>query len=198
MIAPTMTSTVSGVGVRVAIVAVLVGTAACTDDGVSTPTTPSTASAITAVATLDCAQSIATLTEPDGGEVVLGVVSLETARSPMAMQTQDGRTADPRVRLWAKSGLVVRGGARFSLAVPPTMVDRLAFGWGPQDSTTLRLEVAGCGQEGEWLAFAGGYVGSEVGCLPIVVTAGDMTQTVMIGFGAPCPGQEPPLEPTDT
>ena len=36
-----------------------------------------------------------------------------------------------------------------------------------------------------------------IGSESVSFTAGDMTQTVMIGFGAPCPGQGPPLEPTD-
>jgi hypothetical protein len=200
-----------GVGARAVVVASLVATA-CSHADTPTSTAASMASEtaraqsvtvgsapVAAVVQLDCGQSIATLSEPDlGTEVVLDVVALQTsAAAATALQTQDERATDPGVRLWAKSGLVVRGGAAFALEVPASHRDRLALGWGSPAPMARRVEVAGCGSTGQWLAFAGGFWGADVGCVPVDVVTGAARQTVTIGFGAPCPGQEPPPEPTD-
>jgi hypothetical protein len=149
---------------------------------------------------LNCDEVIATMTEPDEGtEVVLGVVALQTAAAaPIALQTQAQRPGDPRLRLWAKSGLLVAGGAELAMEVPASQRGRLALGWGSPAHMAQRVEVAGCGSRGQWLAFAGGFSGAQVGCLPVDVVTVDATRTVMIGFGAPCPRQQAPPEPTDT
>jgi len=98
-------------GVGSVLVASLV-TSACS--GGATPGSTSDAGEVEAAVELDCAQAIATRREPDEGtEVILDVVALPTAAAaPTALQTAAWASSDPRVRLWAKSGLVVRGGGR--------------------------------------------------------------------------------------
>jgi hypothetical protein len=78
----------------------------------TTLSTSADADQVAVVLQLNCEQAIATLTEPDEQtEVVLDVVALQTAAAaPIALQTQ-AQPGDPSVRLWAKSGLLVRGGA---------------------------------------------------------------------------------------
>ena len=63
--------------------------------------------------------------------VVLGVVALPA--SPWmrrALQTARSGLRDPRARLFAKQGLVIRAGARFRLIVDGRLRDRLSIGWG--------------------------------------------------------------------
>ncbi len=147
---------------------------------------------------LPCEQSIAAVPAPPGGfEVVLGAVALPTATvQAAALQTAVSGEADPDARLFAKTGLLVLGGADFEVIVPDDARPGFSVGWGSPAVRSRAVSVA-CDAEG-WLAFAGGYWVSEVGCRALLVRSAAGEQTVEIGVGAPCAGQDPPPEPSAT
>lgn len=116
---------------------------------------------------------------------------------------QTSRTGDSgSTRLYAKTGLLIRAGATFQLSVPVRVAGRFAIGWGSPAVPTHRLLVTGCrppaGEHGQWLAYAGGYFVHHVMCAPLRVAAAGRTRQVRIGIGAPCPGQRPPPQPSET
>jgi hypothetical protein len=147
---------------------------------------------------LPCEQTIGTEdAPPDDCEAVLDAVALPTAdRAPDALQTSATGEADPDARLFAKTGLLVRGGATFEILVPEDEPAGFSIGWGSPAVRTRTL-AGNCPGDG-WLAFAGGFWVAEVGCRPLVVRSEGQEATVEIGVGAPCAGQAPPPEPSDT
>lgn len=143
---------------------------------------------------------------------MLGVVALPAAATrPTALQTARSGERDPRARLFAKWGLWIKVDARFELVVPREAADRLSIMWGSPGQRTQHLLVPGCqagtcsandgsgacDRSDEWLAYAGGYLVRQVACLPLLVRASGQQQRVLIGVGAPCPGQKPPPQPTE-
>lgn len=152
--------------------------------------------------TLACQESIGRSRPGAGGlRVVLGVVALPTAPSYNALQT--ARTGmHGRLRLFAKTGLLVKPGTDFELVVPAGLRRRAALAWGNagEGAPSSRFVVNGCGggetKGGKWLVYAGGYYVSHPACVPLVVVAGGRRRQVRIGVGAPCPGQRPPQRPT--
>jgi hypothetical protein len=134
---------------------------------------------------------------PGGYQVVLEAVALPTATAqPAALQTAVSGEADPEARLFAKTGLLVRGGAAFEIIVPDEARPGFSVGWG-SPAVRARAVTVACDGDG-WLAFAGGYWVSEVGCRPLLVRTSGLEATVEIGVGAPCAGQDPPPEPTES
>jgi hypothetical protein len=138
-----------------------------------------------------------------GLHVVLGVVALPTAPAYGALQTsRTGRHG--RLRLFAKTGLVIKPHATFALVVPAALRRRMAIGWGNGATSPPRgrLMVGGCGHgqtaSSRWLVYAGGYYVSHPACLPLLVQAHGQSRRVRIGLGAPCPGQHPPPQPTQS
>lgn len=167
-------------------------------------TTTTVASVVTSADTgrLVCDEDIG-LTRPGstGLRTVLGVVALPTAPEYGALQTS--RTGmRGRLRLFAKTGLVIRPHTRFELRVPAGLTRRMAISWGNAGDPPprSRFVVNDCGRGettgGRWLAYAGGYYVSRVGCVRLVVVAGGRRRQVRLGLGAPCPGQRPPPQPT--
>lgn len=151
---------------------------------------------------LVCSEDIGTTRPGSSGlRTVLGVVALPTAPEYGALQTS--RTGmHGRLRLFAKTGLVIKPHASFELRVPAGLRRRMAISWGNAGDPPprSRFVVNDCGRGGttggRWLAYAGGYYVSRVGCLRLVVVAGGRRRQVRIGLGAPCPGQRPPPQPT--
>lgn len=174
-----------------------------TPSAASTSAPPSVAPAPSATAsgeaTLTCAGAIADEPPGKGYEVVLGVVALPTSPGARALQTSRTGEADPAARLFAKTGLVVRAGARFTLAAPPG-APPLTIGWGrPSDGFHPSLAIPGCPDTGGtgWLAYPGGYRVADPACVVLVVRAGGREQQVRVGLGTPCPGQLPPDGPSE-
>jgi len=169
-----------------------------------TSTTAATSAADHDVKQLACHESIGRSRPGASGlRVVLGVVALPIAPRYGALQT--ARTGmHGRLRLFAKTGLLIKPGATFELVVPAALRRRMALGWGNADegAPSGRMIVGGCGRGettgAKWLAYAGGYYVSRPACLPLVVVAARRRRTVRIGVGAPCPGQRPPRGPTQT
>jgi len=185
--------------------------AACSDDphSAGSPLGPSTASHVTEGAntlratraeTLDCRRPIGELEAPgERYEIIGGAVALVTsASSPIALQTSATK-ADPAKRLFAKTGLLVKTGAKSELIVPPEWADQLSVGWGNTDAgqPSQHLVVGPCDSGAAWIAFPGGYFISDPACVDLIVRVADKDRHRSIGVGAPCPGQRQPPEPTE-
>jgi hypothetical protein len=138
-----------------------------------------------------------------GLQVVLGVVALPTAPAYGALQTS--RTGmHGRLRLFAKTGLIIRPHTRFELVVPAALRRRMALAWGntgdPPPRSRFIVNNCGGGETSgsRWLVYAGGYHVSRPVCASLVVIAHGRRRRVRIGVGTACPGQRPPSEPTQS
>lgn len=168
-------------------------TPASTRIGPANAPTPASASA------LKCTDAIGTQAHPRPATTVLGVVDLPISPETPALGTARTGNGNGPLRLFAKTGLAIKPGARFELIVPAQFADRLSIGWGDPGTPSHRVTVDNCGtQGGAWLAYAGGYWIDHPACVPIIVRVGDQQRTVHIGLGTACPGQQPPAQPNQT
>ena len=132
-------------------------------------------------------------------QVVLGVVALPASPRYPALGTSLSGEGDEALRLFAKTGLVIRPGTTFELIVPAPFTNRLSIGWGLPGLPSHRVVVNSCPNPGGgWLAYAGGYWIDHPACVPIIVRTGGKQQQVHIGIGTPCPGQQPPQGPSQS
>ena len=133
-------------------------------------------------------------------QVVLGVVALPVSPGYPALGTSLSGDDNGPLRLFAKTGLVIRPGTRFELIVPARFTSRLRIGWGKPGTPSQRVVVDDCANTGgrRWLAYAGGYWIDHPACVSIIVSVGGKQQQVHIGIGTACPGQRPPQEPTQS
>jgi hypothetical protein len=132
-------------------------------------------------------------------QVVLGVVALPISPGYPALGTSLAGGGNGALRLFAKTGLVIRPGTTFELIVPARFTNRLRIGWGTPGTPSHRVVVNNCSNPGGgWLAYAGGYWIDHPACVPIIVRAGNKQQEVHIGVGTPCPGQRPPQGPSQS
>jgi hypothetical protein len=161
------------------------------------PDGPSTSSATPAVeSVLDCGSYIDNNARAAPLQVVLGVVALPVSPEYPALQTFLSGDGNGRLRLFAKTGLVIRPGTTFELIIPARFTNRLSIGW---DTPSHRIVVSNCANTGGgWLAYAGGYWIDHPACVPIIVKAGGRQQQVHIGVGTACPGQRPPQGPSQS
>jgi hypothetical protein len=150
-------------------------------------------------ADLNCAGPIDQLPQPPHpSSIVGGAVALETSRSSTsAAQTSLTQFDDPARRLFSKAFLAIRTDAVSELIVPDRWLGHLAFQWNSPEPTT-HLRIGPCPGAAEWMIFPGGYLVSEVGCYDFVVRSGGTDETVQVGIGAPCEGQNPPDGPTES
>ncbi|OPC80120.1 hypothetical protein B4N89_03390 [Embleya scabrispora] len=140
--------------------------------------------------TVDCAGRIATQAAPPVGyTVLLGDVALETDRRLQTSRTTGAESAHP---LFAKSGLVVRGGTVVDLEVVPTPGHGAAIGWGNRDTTAGAIRVPDCTEgttgtgEPAWVAFAGGFHVDRPGCVTLIVRSRGLRTRAHIPVGADC------------
>ena len=132
-------------------------------------------------------------------QVVLGVVALPASPGYPALQTSLSGAGNGPLRLFAKTGLLVRPGTTFELIVPAPFTSRLSIGWGTPVTPSHQVLVGNCaGTGGGWLAYAGGYWIDHPACVPLIVRAGGKQQQVRIGIGTACPGQRPPQGPSQS
>ena len=164
----------------------------------SSGTTTPRGSAEAGSAMLKCTNYSDAQPPPTDFQIVLGVVALPTRPKAAALQTS-ASGLDSSLRLFAKTGLVIKAGARFELIAPDQPAGRLAIGWGPNSTPSRRVIVANCpdSRHTGWLDYPGGYWVSAPACVPLIVRAGGRDQLVHIGLGTPCPGQQPPQGPSD-
>ena len=142
---------------------------------------------------IDCATSIDAVSDLPSDYTVLGdaVAMLTTETSDTALQTSLSGDADPTRRLFAKSGLLLRTGEHAELSSEDAWL-----AWG-SNAVDRRLDAGPCQGEPGWLAFAGGYLVSDPGCVAVTVTVDGEDFPYTVGVGAPCPGQQPPPAPSD-
>jgi hypothetical protein len=147
--------------------------------------------------TLPCDESIGNQSPPRDMRVVLGVVALPA--SPGLRQALQTSRTGASSRLFAKTGLSVRAGARFQLIVPIGLRSRLSIGWGNAGEGHVGsiITVAGCrAAHHQWIDFAGGYWVTRPMCAALIVAAEGRRRRVQIGIGKACPGQLPPPQPS--
>ena len=162
--------------------------------------TQSAGSSIASSAALDCRNHIDQHPPAPDLEFVLGVVALPTSSKAAALQTARTGDPDPAVRLFAKTGLVIKAGTTFELVVPDEAKDMVSIGWGVAPTTPSRRVTVSCpsgASSSGWLAYAGGYWVPRPACVPLIVRVGGKEQRVYIGLGIACPGQLPPQGPSD-
>jgi hypothetical protein len=171
-------------------------------DGLSTTSvTPASTSSVTPAAesVLDCGSYIDNNARAAPLQVVLGVVALPTSPGYPALQTFLSGDGNGPLRLFAKTGLVIRPGTTFELIVPARFTGQLSIAWGMPGTPSHRVLVGNCASTGGgWLAYAGGYWIDHPACVPIIVRAGGIQQQVHVGVGMACPGQRPPQGPSQS
>ncbi len=149
---------------------------------------------------LACGQYIDTHRPTPDYTVVLGVVALPTAPKAVALQTS--ASGDPSIRLFAKTGLLIRTGTKFELAIPPAWDGRLRIGWANGPARPGPGLLVSChpypGDGSGWLAYPGGFWLRRPACVPLLVKTRGRSRRVQIGLGTPCPGQRPPEGPTQS
>jgi hypothetical protein len=162
------------------------------------PDGPPTSSATPAAkSVLDCGSYIDNNARAAPLQVVLGVVALPVSPGYPALQTSLSGDGNGPLRLFAKTGLVIRPGTTFELIVPARFTSRLSIGWGTPSHRVVVSHCVGTGG-GRWLAYAGGYWIDHPACVPVIVRAGGKQQQVHIGVGTACPGQRPPQGPSQS
>lgn len=129
--------------------------------------------------------------------VVLGVVAQPASPAYPALQT--ARTGGSP-RLFAKTGLFAKPGARFTVSVPAPLKHKLDIGWGnPAASLSQEVVVPACrGTAHDWPSFPGEYWVDHPACVAVIVRAGFRSRSVHVGLGTPCPGQRPPQGPSQS
>ncbi len=174
--------------------------------GATVPRASSTtvAEASEIVAVLDCTAPIGTADPlpPGQFEPIADAVALQTsATNTSALQTGATGDPDPQRRLFAKTALFLRGGERSEIVVPPEWRGRARVWWGntggglPAD----RFVAGPCDTDHDgWIVFPGGITVAAPACIDLTVEHAGTDTRVSMGVGAPCAGQRPPDQPSDT
>lgn len=140
-----------------------------------------------------CTVSVDAMREPPAG---YRLVSEDVAvPDRTVLEAQESGKADPAVRLFAKWGLVVRGGAVVDLRVAPGWEDRARLGWGSSVVPAMSAHVRACApvdDQAQWLAFVGGTWVARATCLPLTIRSRGQTAHVQLGIGVPCDGTDTP------
>jgi hypothetical protein len=159
----------------------------------------------TPLATLNCRDPIGSATKPPHSvRTIGGAVALQTSTSTRrALQT--ARTSDvasAAYHYFTKSPVYVRtNGKSSTITVPRRQWGSIAMSWGNTDSdgvATQSFEMGPCPGSTKWIVFPGGYYVTRPGCFALVVRVAEKATRVMIGLGAPCPGQRPPPSFSDS
>lgn len=151
----------------------------------------------TTAGTVSCADATTATLYVDSGYVsVLGRVALAGGAGAYALQTATSRVPDPSKRFWSKTGLLVRGDDEIVLEAPEA--EEFWFGWGSPADPAKRLTIRECGGDSNvWTVFVGGFWTDRPKCVHLTVRASGAETSLPVGLGAPCPGQLPPLGPTE-
>jgi hypothetical protein len=145
---------------------------------------------------LPCDQTVGTQAPERTMHIVLGAVGLP-GRPGESRALQAGRDG---ARLFAKSGLWVRSGARFQLIVPTALRDRLTMTWGNAGEGNhgdVMIDPACRAGSARWVNYIGGYWVRHPICATLIVASDGRRRRVRIGIGVGCPGQRPPAFPTE-
>lgn len=140
-----------------------------------------------------CTVSVDAMQEPPAGYRLVGE-DVAVPDRPV-LQAEESGQPDPAARLFAKWGLVVRGGAVIDLRVASGWEDRARLGWGSSVVPAVRARVRACApvdDQSQWLAFVGGTWVARATCLPLTIRSRGQTAQVQLGIGVPCDGTDPP------
>ncbi len=152
--------------------------------GVTGPPSTVDAPGLPGASTIACAHAIDVLDAPPTDRVVVaGLVAVPGETVLQAAPSGD----DGPVRLFAKSGLVVRADAVVELRVQASPAVQPWIGWGSSAQPARQVRLTGCPDRSGWLVFAGGYWVDQPACVPLTVRAGDREEQVWISVGARCP-----------
>jgi hypothetical protein len=92
---------------------------------------------------------------------------------------------------YAKVGIAIKTGAKFTIVVPPAWQDRVRIGWGnkgPVLATTL--QVPGCTSAipgTEWVVYPGGFRLKAAACVPLTIETDAGTRSIQVPIGKRCP-----------
>lgn len=140
-----------------------------------------------------CTVSVDVIKEPPAAYRLVGEDVAVPARP--VLQAEESGQSDPAARLFAKWGLVVRGGAVVDLRVASGWEDRARLGWGSSVVPAVSAHVRACApvdDQPRWLAFVGGTWVARPTCLPLTIRSRGQTAQVQLGIGVPCDGTDPP------
>jgi hypothetical protein len=191
------------IAVAVLVVIVLVGDRHRSAGGNAAPPSArrpaSSATSNRGVRSLPCRQSIGTQRPPRDMRVVLGVVALPASPGLRhALQTARVDPHDRHSRLFAKWGLSVLAGSRFRLIVPAGEPVTIGWGYAGQGHVGSTIIVDRCETtpHARWIDFAGGSWAARPMCASLIVAADGRRRRIRIGIGKACPGQLPPVHPS--
>ncbi len=157
---------------------------------------PSPGSGVQTSLELTCAGT-STAAPPDNFEVVHDAVALPSSPNHSALQTSAREAPDGSKYFFAKTGLIWNTNASFELIVPDDQRSRMAIGWGGPAPHAHSI-LMNCDGSDDWVGLAGGYWVTEPFCADLVVRSAASEQTIQVGLGTPCDGQEPPRGPRDS
>jgi len=160
---------------------------------VSPPAAPEESTAVTAGGdplVVDCDAFIDLTDElPSEYESVLDAVALPTSHSATRALQASQQAGTQGEAYFAKTGLLVRPDVAVRIEVVDPSPTGL-IGWGSTEFSRS-LSISGCSGD-KWMAFAGGFLVPEPQCVKLLVTTQNGRESVLVGVGAPCQGQEPP------
>lgn len=93
--------------------------------------------------------------------------------------------------LFAKVGIAIKTGEKFTITVPQTWQDRMRIGWGNHGEVlATTLHVPGCSSTppgAAWVVYPGGFRLKEAACVPLTIKTTTETRTINIPIGKRCP-----------
>ena len=107
------------------------------------------------------------------------------------------RGALPALRLFAKTGLVIKTGVKFELVVSNLTGNRVGIGWGDGPSTPSHRVEVNCPDVGGtgWLAYPGGYWLDHPACIPLSVRLGTRGSQLPSAWGRHARDNDRPRDP---
>lgn len=144
--------------------------------------------------TLACSGSATA--RPIGFEDIDGVVALPTSPTHPALHASARTATDGSTYYFAKTGLLWTAPAVFELSVPADLRSSMAIGWGGPAQAAHTVKMS-CDDDTAWVSLPGGYWVTEPMCADLIVSVNGVEQTVRIGLGEACAGQDPPQGQTD-
>jgi hypothetical protein len=145
--------------------------------------------------TLDCTDAIgtgATLVElaPDGISTDVMAITGGAPGSPTDPILWGDDSGDGGFR-FAKVGIVIKTGEKFTITAPRKWQNRMRIGWGNHGEVlATTLCVPGCSSTtvgAVWLVYPGGFRLKAAACVPLTVQTQTETVTINVLIGKRCP-----------
>lgn len=145
--------------------------------------------------TFDCTDAIrtaSTLAEVAPDPIAGGVMAITggapgSPTDPIQLGTAAG---DDGFR-FAKVGIAIRAGEKFTITVPQTWQNRMRVGWGNHGEVlATTLDVPGCSSTppgADWLVYPGGFRLKTAACVPLTIQTTNEIRTINVPIGTSCP-----------